>query len=40
MSYDPFSGPPYIYKRLDRWKVVLAAVLFVLVVAGALFWPV
>ncbi len=31
--------PPYFDWRLDRWKLLVILVLFVLLLLGALFWP-
>ena len=39
MSRDPFSGPPYVDWRLDRWKLALLFCLFLLLLLLALFWP-
>lgn len=31
--------PPYIEWALDRWKLLLILLLFVLLLVGTLFWP-
>jgi|GEM_PF-1751831 len=31
--------PPYFEWPLDRWKLLVLALLFLLLVLGALFWP-
>lgn len=30
---------PYVEWRLDRWKLTLVLVLFLLLLLGVLFWP-
>ena len=35
----PFSQPPYLVPALDRWKVSVLAVLFTLLLLGAMAWP-
>lgn len=32
--------PPYFDWRLDRWKLLVILLLFVLLLLGAIFWPV
>jgi hypothetical protein len=39
MRPDPFSKPPYIDWRLDRWKLTLLALLFGGLLCWVLFAP-
>ncbi len=40
MPRQPFDHRPYIENRLDRWKVLVLALLFIALLFGALAWPV
>ncbi len=33
------TPPPYFEWPLDRWKLLVLALLFLFLVLGALFWP-
>lgn len=35
---DRFERRPYLDSRIDRWKVALLALLFILLLWGALTW--
>jgi hypothetical protein len=35
----PDREPPYFDWPLDRWKLLVIVLLFVLLLTGALFWP-
>jgi hypothetical protein len=35
----PDREPPYFDWPLDRWKLLVIVLLFVLLLSGALFWP-
>ena len=39
MNLDPSSGPPYFDWDLDRWKVFVLILLFILLLILALFGP-
>jgi hypothetical protein len=36
---NPFTHRPYVDWSIDRWKVLIIFLLFCLLVAGALMWP-
>ena len=38
MNLDPLRHPPYLDRRLDRWKIVLLLCLLIVLLLGALFW--
>ncbi len=39
MNLDPSRRPPYLDRRLDRWKLALLLCLFIILLLIALFWP-
>jgi len=39
MSLDPDRPPPYFDSRLDRWKLAVLLLLFLILLVLALLWP-
>jgi len=39
MSLDPDQPPPYFDSRLDRWKLAVLLLLFLILLVLALLWP-
>jgi len=39
MSNDPKTSPPYFERNLDRWKLAVLLILFLVLLLTALLWP-